>query len=67
MDALCICATVTLELRFDPVDGLAVPIGSLTPVAELGQAPDRRLIPLQIEAAHERLDRLVWRLSRDGL
>ena len=49
-------AAVALELRLDPVDGPAIPLGALAPVAELRQSLDRGLVALEIEPRHERPD-----------
>src|SRR5207247_2817512 len=50
-----------LQLAFDPVDSGAVAIGPLAPVAERGQAPDRGLVPLQIETSDQHPHRVVGR------
>ena len=52
-------AAVALELRLDPVDCRAVAVGALTPVAELRESFDRRLVFLEVEPRHERGDRIV--------
>src|SRR5207249_5520166 len=48
-----VAATVAPKLRLDPVDGRAVAIGSLAPVAEARESLDRGLVALQVEARDE--------------
>src|SRR5262249_46560211 len=59
-------AAIGLEPGFDPVQRLAVTLRALATVAELGQALDGGLVPLQVELTDERGDR-VRRLTRRGL
>src|SRR5207237_970037 len=59
VDPLRVRAARALELRLDPVDGRAVAIGPLTPIAELRQSVDRGLVLVQIEPLYEDLDRVV--------
>jgi hypothetical protein len=42
-------ASIAFELGLDPVDGLAITIRSLAPVAELRQPLDSGLVSLEIE------------------
>src|SRR5205085_2440063 len=58
LDPLGVRAAVALELRFDPVHCRAVAIGALPAITELGQALDRRLVPVEIEARDDRFDLL---------
>src|SRR5580704_3650994 len=50
-----ICAAVAFELGFYPVDGSAIAIRSLAPIAELRQPLDGGLVPFQIKATDESL------------
>jgi hypothetical protein len=59
MNALSIGTAVTLELRFNPVDGCAVAVGSLAAVSKIGYAADRRFIALQVEPRNQGPDRIV--------
>jgi hypothetical protein len=45
-------------LRFDPIDRRAIAIGSLTPIAELREAFDRRLVLLEVEPSDQRAHRI---------
>src|SRR5256712_14202116 len=54
-------AAEALQLAFDPVDRRAISIGPLAPIAERGQAPDRGLVPLEIEPSDQHPDRVVGR------
>ena len=56
VDAFDVGAAVALELRFDPVDRLAIALGALASIAELRQALDGRLVALEIEPADQRLE-----------
>src|SRR5437762_1216688 len=58
LDALRVRATIGLELRFDPVDGGAIAIGTLPAVAELRQPFDRRLVPVEVEPRDHRPHRI---------
>jgi hypothetical protein len=53
LKAFDVCAGITFELGFDPVDGLAIAIRSLPPIAELRQPLDGGLISFQIEPIDE--------------
>ena len=53
LEAFDVRAAVALELRFDPVDGLAIAIRSLPPIAELRQPLDGGLVAFQIEPVDE--------------
>ena len=66
LDAGGVRVAVALELRLDPVDRRAVAVRALPAVAELREALDRRLVPLQIEPAHQHLDRVGGRGGRGG-
>src|ERR1051326_8983051 len=48
--------SVALELRLDPVDGFAIPLGALTPVAELSEAAKGLLVFLELQPLHEQAD-----------
>src|SRR5215831_8108176 len=66
-DALRVGATVALELSLDPIEGRAVAIRALLPIAELCQAFDRCFVPLQVKATDKRLHLgLRWRAQHLG-
>src|SRR4029077_4201872 len=65
-DALRVGAAVALELRFDPVDGGAIPIRALAPVAELRETLDRRLVFLQLEPGDHVLHGVARHRVGDG-
>jgi hypothetical protein len=46
---------VALELRFDPGDGVSIPLRALTPVAELRQPFDRGFVALEVEPVDQNL------------
>jgi hypothetical protein len=52
-------AAIALELRFDPIDGGAIAVSALPPVAELGQGLDRRFVFFEIEPSGEHRDRIA--------
>ena len=64
LEALDICAAVTFELGFDPVEGPAIAIGPLLSIAELRQPLDRGLIAFQVEPIHENFCRVGNRFRR---
>jgi hypothetical protein len=49
---------VTNELRLDPVDRRAIPIGALAAVAEAREAFNSRLVFLKLKSSHEDRDRI---------
>ncbi len=51
-------AAVALELRLDPVDGLAVALGALPPIPELRQALDGGLVAFEVQPGDESPDRV---------
>ena len=55
---------VTLELRFDPIDSLAIALGALPPIAKLRESFNRGLVFFKIEPADERLDDLILWVRR---
>jgi hypothetical protein len=65
-DARGVRVAVALELRLDPVHGVAIALGALTPIAELRQAFDRRFVFLEIEPSDHRLDGILGRGCRGG-
>src|SRR5437660_2004196 len=54
-------AAVAPELGLDPAHRGAVPVGALAPVAELGEAFDRRLVLLEVEARDQLSDGILSR------
>ena len=58
-DSLGVGATHRLELCLDPVDRVAVALGSLAPIAELGQPLERRLVVVERQTVDEYLSRIV--------
>src|SRR5438552_6712675 len=58
-------AAVAPELDLDPVHRGAVPVGALAPVAELGEAFDRRLVLLEVEPRDQLGDGILCR-GRSG-
>jgi hypothetical protein len=66
VNALRVRTSVALQLRFNPIDRGPIAIRALFPVAEFGQAANRRFIARQVQPAHHRLNRIVvgWRLCR---
>src|SRR5213596_2809986 len=52
---------VAPELGLDPVHRGAVAVGALAPVAELGEALDRRLVLLEVEARDQPSDGILCR------
>src|SRR5579859_5034917 len=58
LDTLRVRAAITLQLRFDPIHRLTVPVRPLPPVPKLSQPLNRRLIPLQNQPPHQPRDRL---------
>src|SRR5215203_6148347 len=61
-DALDVLASVRLELRLDPVDGVTIALRALPAIAELRQSFDGVLVSLEIEAIDEGLCRVVRRI-----
>src|SRR5437660_8569471 len=61
LQACDIGAAVAPELGLDPVHRGAVPVGALAPVAELGEAFDRRLVLLEVEARDQLGDGILCR------
>jgi hypothetical protein len=49
---------VAFELGFDPVDRRAIAIRALTPIAELREPFDRRLVLLEVEPSDQRAHRI---------
>ncbi|HEU5432325.1 MAG TPA: carboxypeptidase regulatory-like domain-containing protein, partial [Thermomicrobiales bacterium] len=61
LDARHVAAAITLELRFDPVDRVAIALRPLAPVAKLREAFDRRLVLVQFKPADQGPDGVVRR------
>src|SRR4029450_10315950 len=57
-------AAVALELGLDPVDSLAVALGALSPVAELGERLDAGFALPEIQPPDQRTDGLILRIGR---
>src|SRR5262249_32221019 len=66
-DALHVLAAIALELRFDPIDGVAIALRPLAPIAKLREPRDRRFVLLQVEALDERANRIVGRVGTTAL
>ena len=52
---------ITSELFFEPIDGVAVSLRSLHPIAKLRQAFNVGFVFLQLEASHQATYRIGWR------
>ncbi len=55
-------AAITFQLRLDPVDRGAVPVGALSSIPELRQALDRPLVLFQLEAFDQGANGILRRL-----
>jgi hypothetical protein len=51
-------AAVAFQLGLNPIDRGAIAIGTLAPVAELGQSLDRGFVPFEVEAVNQRTNRI---------
>src|SRR5436189_5582297 len=60
-------ASVALQLCFDPVDRVPIARGALTPVAELREPLDRRLVALEVETTDEACDDRIGWVGEDQL
>jgi hypothetical protein len=59
-DSLDVLTPIPLELRLDPVNGVAIPLRALTTIAELSQSFDGVFVSLEVEAINKDL----YRISR---
>ena len=64
VNSLRVCAAVALELRFDPIDRLAVTVRALPAVAKFGEPADGGLIACQFKARDHCFDLFVGGIGR---
>src|SRR6185295_2384689 len=58
-DALRVRAAVALELRLDPIDGVAISLGALAAIAKPREPFDRCLVFLEIQPRDHDADRII--------